>query len=280
MTVRNEALMLRRLRPLLSAAVRSLAQPSVATHSPNGTLLGSSLLRPTLPPAPAHRFLLGAPVSGTPKGKARLKSIVAAKKFKKNKDKGGSDDKKGAKGRFQPVKHRRVIDRLNTKLRRREAVREKLGLVSKLRTRDLEVQKVKSEAAKADPEDGPTIMGLQGMTLPLLGLVDIAAVPKYRLTVEDGRVLAKDYSRLLMMWNRQRHMAETQLMELRKKAIEALPDKLKRAALLPLPLKKNAKEDAASDKKKTLGKGKGRFAREKGKFVPGKKAGGKPAKKG
>lgn len=66
-----------------------------------------------------------------------------------------------------------------------------------------------------------------------LGLVDEEAIPKYELTVEDGRRLSKEYSKVLMRRNRARQKAETELLKLKKEAIEALPEKLREAALVP-----------------------------------------------
>lgn len=79
----------------------------------------------------------------------------------------------------------------------------------------------------------PMIMGTPGLDLITLGLVDADKIPKYELTVEDGRRLAKEYSRVLMRKHRARQAAETNLLRLKKEAIEALPDDLKKAALVP-----------------------------------------------
>ncbi|MFS7932116.1 putative 39S ribosomal protein L40 [Helianthus anomalus] len=66
-----------------------------------------------------------------------------------------------------------------------------------------------------------------------LGVVDGDKVPKYELTVEGGRRLAKEYSRILMRKHRARQVAETGLLKCKKEAIEALPEGLKEAALVP-----------------------------------------------
>ncbi|KAL0412111.1 UNVERIFIED_CONTAM: hypothetical protein Slati_3800800 [Sesamum latifolium] len=76
-------------------------------------------------------------------------------------------------------------------------------------------------------------MGTPGMDLISLGLVDADKIPKYELTVEDGRRLAKEYSRVLMRKHRARQAAESTLLRLKKEAIEALPEDLKAAALVP-----------------------------------------------
>ena len=76
-------------------------------------------------------------------------------------------------------------------------------------------------------------MGTPGFDLITLGLVDEDKIPKYKLTVEDGRILAKEYSRVLMRKHRARQAAESNLLRLKKEAIEALPEHLKEAALVP-----------------------------------------------
>ncbi|CAI0545584.1 unnamed protein product [Linum tenue] len=81
--------------------------------------------------------------------------------------------------------------------------------------------------------DEPLMMGTPGFDLISLGLVDADKIPKYELTVEDGRRLAKEYSRVLMRKHRARQAAETNLLRMKKEAIEALPEKLKQAALVP-----------------------------------------------
>jgi hypothetical protein len=79
----------------------------------------------------------------------------------------------------------------------------------------------------------PSITGPPGMDYISLGLVDEEAIPKYELTVEDGKRLAKEYSMVLMKRHRARQKAETDFLKLIKEAIEALPKKLKEAALVP-----------------------------------------------
>jgi hypothetical protein len=72
-----------------------------------------------------------------------------------------------------------------------------------------------------------------GLDYISLGLVDEDAIPKYELTVEDGRRLAKEYSRVLMRRHRARQTAESTLLTLKKEAIAALPEKLRAAAMVP-----------------------------------------------
>jgi hypothetical protein len=76
-------------------------------------------------------------------------------------------------------------------------------------------------------------MGPPGLDYISLGLVDEEAIPDYELTVEDGRRLAKEYSRVLMRRHRARQTAESTLLRLKKEAIAALPEKLQAAALIP-----------------------------------------------
>ncbi|CAN1253521.1 hypothetical protein LINPERPRIM_LOCUS8341 [Linum perenne] len=121
---------------------------------------------------------------------------------------------------------------LNPKERKREAERQKLGLESKERLREKEILKKGGRQAMGVPDE-PLMMGTPGFDLISLGLVDADQIPKYELTVEDGRKLAKEYSRFLMRKHRARQAAETNLLRLKKEAIEALPEKLKAAALVP-----------------------------------------------
>ncbi|KAL6987745.1 hypothetical protein U1Q18_013493 [Sarracenia purpurea var. burkii] len=103
-----------------------------------------------------------------------------------------------------------------------------MGLISKSRAK--EIQMLKEEKSEFD---SPTITGTSGLDLIILGLVDADALPKYELTVEDGRRLAKEYSKVLMRKHRARQAAESTLLRLKKEAIEALPEHLKAAALVP-----------------------------------------------
>lgn len=124
-----------------------------------------------------------------------------------------------------PIRH------LRPKQREREAQREKLGLISKDRQRELEM--LKKQAKEGTGLERPVVMGTPGLDYISLGLVDADAIPKYELTVEDGRRLAKEYSRVLMRKHRARQKAETTLLRMKKEAIEALPEPLKTAALVP-----------------------------------------------
>ncbi|KAG8497241.1 hypothetical protein CXB51_008486 [Gossypium anomalum] len=96
----------------------------------------------------------------------------------------------------------------------------------------MEILKKGGRKAMGVPDE-PMIMGTPGLDLITLGLVDADKIPKYELTVEDGRRLAKEYSRVLMRKHRARQAAETNLLRMKKEAIEALPEKLKEAAMRP-----------------------------------------------
>ncbi|CAN0907779.1 hypothetical protein LINGRAHAP2_LOCUS24984 [Linum grandiflorum] len=121
---------------------------------------------------------------------------------------------------------------LKPKDMKREVERQKLGLESKEWLREKEILKKGGRQAMGVPDE-PLMMGTPGFDLISLGLVDADKIPKYELTVEDGRRLAKEYSRILMRKHRARQAAETNLLRTKKEAIEALPDKLKVAALVP-----------------------------------------------
>ncbi|KAL3536745.1 hypothetical protein ACH5RR_000111 [Cinchona calisaya] len=81
--------------------------------------------------------------------------------------------------------------------------------------------------------DSPFLLGTPGLDLSSLGLVDSDKIPKYELNVEDGRKLAKEYSRVLMRKHRARQAPESAFLRCKKEAIEALPEDLKIAALNP-----------------------------------------------
>ena len=92
---------------------------------------------------------------------------------------------------------------------------------------------MKKKNAKFRVSEKPTIMGTPGLDYITLGLVDAEKLPKYELTKEDGMKLAKEYSRVLMRKHRARQAAETNLLRMKREAIEALPGGLKEAALVP-----------------------------------------------
>ncbi|CAH1414234.1 unnamed protein product [Lactuca virosa] len=126
---------------------------------------------------------------------------------------------------------------LKPKEREREAEREKMGLVSEDRKQEIANFKKNKNKAKDDNEQksGIRFIGPEGLDLVSLGVVDADKIPKYELTVEDGRKLAKEYGRVLMRKHRARQAAETGLLMCKKEAIEALPEGLglREAALVP-----------------------------------------------
>ncbi|KAL4378811.1 hypothetical protein GQ457_02G017360 [Hibiscus cannabinus] len=192
-----------------------------------------------------HQFLQRCTVSGTAKGKSKLKAGQPLKRSKisTKKGKGGAplDDSFSKGGRVSDEKQKLYdqclnaptpVRHLSPKERAREAEREKMGLISKERQREMEILKKGGRKAMGVPDE-PMIMGTPGLDLITLGLVDADKIPKYELTVEDGRRLAKEYSRVLMRKHRARQAAETNLLRMKKEAIEALPEKLKEAAMIP-----------------------------------------------
>ncbi|KAK8921235.1 hypothetical protein KSP39_PZI020817 [Platanthera zijinensis] len=188
----------------------------------------------------SHLCIQRFPVSGTAKGKGKDKTAPALKRsvIPKKKPSGGGG---GGGGRNVATELAKSLEEaclnaptplryLSQKDRWREAEREKLGLISKERQRELDSANGKTAGP---PADEPFPMGTPGFDYISLGLVDADKIPKYDLTVEDGRRLAKEYSRVLMRKHRARQAAESTLLRLKKEAIEALPEKLKAAALVP-----------------------------------------------
>ncbi|XP_038906439.1 uncharacterized protein LOC120092349 [Benincasa hispida] len=190
-----------------------------------------------------HQLLQRCWVSGTAKGKSKIKAGQPLKRSKITVKKGGATSKGGGGGggRKIPPEQEKLYDQclnaptplrfLKPKDREREAEREKLGLISKERQREIEMMKM--DKSKLGVSDTPSIIGTVGLDLISLGLVDADKIPKYELTVEDGRRLAKEYSRVLMRRHRARRAAESTLLQMKKEAIEALPEHLKAAALVP-----------------------------------------------
>ncbi|KAF3793242.1 hypothetical protein EJ110_NYTH10002 [Nymphaea thermarum] len=214
--------------------------------------LWKAAVRPPLPaliPAePPSLLTPRAGVSGTAKGKAKLKTGQPLKRSKITKKKGAAaappSEGRGRGGEAErlrrlaesclnaptPIRH------LTEKQRRREAEREKLGLISKERQRELDMAKAKAkkkEGSDGAPGTRESWIGTPGLDPISLGLIDEKDLIKYELTVEDGRRLAKEYSRVLMRKTRARQAAESTLLKLKKEAIAALPDHLREAALVP-----------------------------------------------
>ncbi|CAK9186530.1 unnamed protein product [Ilex paraguariensis] len=187
----------------------------------------------------SHQFLQRCSVSGTAKGKGKIKTGQPLKRSKVTTKK-STGTETSTKGENQRETEGEKMEKacltatapvrfLKPKEREREAKREKMGLISEARQKEKEnfKKKVKSQF------DSPMIIGTPGLDLITLGLVDADMIPKYELTVEDGRRLAKEYSRVLIRKHRVRQKAETTLLTLKKEAIEALPEHLKAAALVP-----------------------------------------------
>ncbi|KFK28696.1 hypothetical protein AALP_AA7G034400 [Arabis alpina] len=190
---------------------------------------------------------------GTPKGKSKLKTTQAPKRNKFATKRSGGSGGGGGGGHFGGLdvvgkgKGSRISDEkqklydqcinapcpvryLRPKEREREAQREKLGLISKDRQKEIEIQK-KLKPFKGVISDEPVRMGIQGLDYITLGIFTEDELPKYKVTVEDGKRLAKAYSKVLMREHRVKRVAEMNLMKLRKAALEALPEELKKAAL-------------------------------------------------
>ncbi|KAJ8750647.1 hypothetical protein K2173_015828 [Erythroxylum novogranatense] len=186
-----------------------------------------------------HQFLQRCSVSGTAKGKgkdgqAKKRSKITTKKSPKDASAAASTRLDSDKYRLyeQCINAPTPVRYLKPQARAREAEREKLGLESKERLREKEILKKGGRQAMGVPDE-PMVIGTPGLDLISLGLVDVEKLPKYELTVEDGRRLAKEYSRVLMRKHRARQAAETNLLKMKKEAINALPDKLREAALVP-----------------------------------------------
>ncbi|KAL3829716.1 hypothetical protein ACJIZ3_018518 [Penstemon smallii] len=184
-----------------------------------------------------YRFLQKCSVSGTAKGKGKIKAGQTLKRSKVTTKKGAPDSapKEGPrkKSEFEETVEKCLTSSspvrfLKPKEKAREAEREKMGLLSNSN------KQMQDKLKKQGNEfDSPFAMGTPGMDLISLGLVDVDKIPKYDLNVEDGRRLAKEYSRVLMRKHRARQAAESTLLRLKKEAIEALPEDLKAAALVP-----------------------------------------------
>lgn len=190
----------------------------------------------------AYQFTQKCFVSGTAKGKAKLKTGQNLKRSTISTKKGTAQPDPSSKGPGpRKSEFEQMVDdclrataptrHLKPKERAREAMREKMGLLSE--SRKLEIQKLKKQSKINNDDDKPGIIGTPGLDLISLGLVNADEIPKYKLTVEDGKKLAKEYSRVLMRKHRARQAAETNLLRCKKEAIEALPEDLRSAALVP-----------------------------------------------
>lgn len=193
----------------------------------------------------SHRFLQRCSVSGTPKGKGKAGGTPLKKSKMTNKKSASKAAEKTAVPRAESELSKIVDECLNApaplrhltaKQRAREDERAKLGLFSEETLREQKMLKKKAgeKSGGKDEEDAREPMGgPPGLDFISLGLVDADKIPKYELTAEDGKRLAKEYSRVLMRKLRRRQAAESTLVKLKKAAIEALPEHLKAAALVP-----------------------------------------------
>ncbi|KAL7121492.1 hypothetical protein ACP275_02G185400 [Erythranthe tilingii] len=186
----------------------------------------------------SSQFLQRCSVSGTAKGKGKIKAGQTLKRSKVTVKKGGAPAAPAKEGPRKKSEFEEMVDKcltatpplrfLKPKEKAREATREKMGLTSK--GNEQAKQKLKKQGKDFD---SPFVMGTPGMDLITLGLVDADKIPKYELNVEDGRMLAKEYSRVLMRKHRARQASESMLLKCKKEAIDALPEELKEAALVP-----------------------------------------------
>lgn len=198
----------------------------------------SRLKHPSLSSSLPSLLLQTSNVSGTAKGKSKLKAGQPLKRSKITKKSSKPPSETRGRSRDAIDHLNRTVDScldsptpirfLTPKQKLREAEREKLGLISRDRQREIDAAK-----SKRPVSDVPPLMGTPGLDLITLGIVDADKIPKYELTVEDGRQLAKEYSRVLMRRHRARQAAESTLLRLKKEAIEALPEKLRAAAMVP-----------------------------------------------
>ncbi|CAH8345783.1 unnamed protein product [Eruca vesicaria subsp. sativa] len=169
--------------------------------------------------------------SGTPKGKSKLKTIQALKRHKATTKRGGEEASKGKVTISDPcINPPCPVRYLRPKDRDREAQREKLGLISKARQREIDIQKKLGPFTTRSTQD-PIRMVFSGFDYVSLGIFSEEELPKYKVTVEDGRRLAKEYSRVLMKEHREKRAAEIELVKMRREALEALPEDLKEKAL-------------------------------------------------
>ncbi|CAB79114.1 hypothetical protein [Arabidopsis thaliana] len=188
----------------------------------------------------SYNLLQKCYASGTPKGKSKLKTGQSLKRNKLTIKKGGGngggrggDEVDKGKGRIsdQCINAPCPVRYLRPKEREREARREKLGLISKARQKEIDFQK-KGGSFTMGVTTAPMRIGTPGLDYISLGIFTEDELPKYKVTVEDGIRLAKEYSRVLMREHRARRVAEISLMKMRNAAVEALPENLKKAALV------------------------------------------------
>ncbi|CAH8385818.1 unnamed protein product [Eruca vesicaria subsp. sativa] len=196
----------------------------------------------------SYNLIQRCSAGGTPKGKTKLKTPLKRNKLSTTK-KGSGSKPPGSESGDEPAKGKtRISDEkqklyeqclnapcpirsLTPKEAQREAQREKLGLISKDKQREIETQKKAKGINNTDSE--PVRIGTTGLDYVSLGIFKAEELVKYKVTAEDGERLAKENSKVLMRENRERRAAETVLLSLKKAAIEALPERLRVAALEP-----------------------------------------------
>ncbi|KAG6392614.1 hypothetical protein SASPL_146838 [Salvia splendens] len=186
----------------------------------------------------SYQLLQRCSVSGTAKGKGKIKTGQPLKRSKVTTKKGSPPDPSKKEGPRKKSNFDEMVEQcltataplrfLKPKEKEREAEREMMGLISKANEQAKE--KLKKQT---DEFDSPWIIGTSGLDYISLGLVEADKIPKYDLSVEDGRRLAKEYSRTMMRQHRARQAAETLLLQCKKEATEALPEHLRAAALVP-----------------------------------------------
>ncbi|KAJ7518020.1 hypothetical protein O6H91_21G051200 [Diphasiastrum complanatum] len=128
---------------------------------------------------------------------------------------------------------------LKEKDRLREMEREKLGIVSKEREREIEQQKEREKAAakaakkKAKGKE-PEVQNKEGLEEQEEdNVTEAETARKMELTVEEGKRLAKESSRILMHEERERQAGESMRLKLKLAAIAALPEHLRIKAMEP-----------------------------------------------
>eukprot|EP01018_Ginkgo_biloba_P000994 Gb_02780 [translate_table: standard] len=175
------------------------------------------------------------------KSKSKSKTAAPTKKAKSSKGKkttrtakapsGGSEESRRLEALTKacldaptPIRYLKEKDRL------REMEREKLGLISKDRQREIDLEKAKKKMAK---DEKPIAVNKDELNAVTLGLIEENEVPTFELTEEEGKRLAKEYSRVLMKELRERQAGESARLTLKNEAIAALPPRLREAAMVP-----------------------------------------------
>ncbi|KAH9309410.1 hypothetical protein KI387_037321, partial [Taxus chinensis] len=201
------------------------------------------IIPPLLQPLKRPAFLTRGAATAKGKVQPKKKNVVRKKTLKPAKAPSATRtaETERAKAMIQscmnaptPVRYLKKKDRL------REIEREKLGLISKERQRELDMEKEKKKQAN---KEKPTTDKREELDVVKLGIFDKdeIEIPSFELTVEEGKRLAKEYSRVLMRDLRKSQAEETMRLQLKNEAIAALPLRLREAALVPnfTPFPKN-----------------------------------------